>query len=53
MGILSVEVVNPVSGQEINEEYDGAETPGDGVSPGNGGQFVDISYRNADVGDSE
>jgi len=48
-----VEVMNPIGFEEIDQEDDGAEGPGNGVGPGNGGQFVDDFDRYRDITDPE
>ena len=49
----SVEGVDPVGFQEIDQEHDGTAGPGDGICPGNGGQPVDELNRNGDIADTD
>ena len=42
--------MNPIGLQEIDEEDDAAEGPGDGIGPGHGGKQRDDFHRHGDVG---
>ena len=45
--------MDPVCFQEIDEEDNAAEGPGDGVCPGDGGELIDKLHRNGNVGHPE
>ena len=49
-GFHPVEIVDPVSLDQIDEEYNAAQYPGDGVGPGNGGQLIYELHGNGNVG---
>ena len=53
LGFQPVEVVNPIGFQEVNQEDDGAEAPGDGICPGNSGKLVDEFDGDGDIGDAD
>ena len=48
-GFHPVKIVDPIGFQEVDEKYDAAQCPGDGIGPGNGGQLVDDLHRHRNV----
>ena len=44
---------DPIGLEEIGQEHDGTESPGDGISPGNGGQLRYKFHRNGDIADTD
>ena len=53
LGFQSVKMVNPIGFEEVDQKHDTAQSPGDGVGPGYGGQFVDKLDCHSNVGNPE
>lgn len=51
--LLLIKGMNPIRLEEIDEEDEGAEGPGEGIGPGHGGKLRDEPYRYRDIGDAE
>ena len=47
--LLLIEVVDPVCFQEVDQENNTAERPGNGVCPGNNRQFVNKPHGHGDI----
>ena len=45
--------MDPICFQEIGEEHNGTEGPGDGIGPGDGGQFRHEPHGDGDIADAD
>ena len=45
--------MDPIGFQQVDQKNDGAAGPGDGISPGDGGQFIDVLDGDGDIADPE
>ena len=45
-----VKGMHPVHFQKVDQEYDAAAGPGDGIGPGNRGQLIDKPHGNGNIG---
>ena len=45
--------MNPIRFQVVDQEYDGAAGPGEGICPGYGSQLIDKTHGNCDIGHTQ